>query len=72
MIEKGTKHEWAKGTVALLIILIAFGIFLLFYSRQDSIIETGNFYRFVFLTIVGMGFLFGLLYLVNKPGGFFA
>jgi hypothetical protein len=67
MIKKGTKHEWARGSVALLIVLIAFGIFLLFYNWQDSIMEANNFYPFVTLTVVGAGFLFGLLYLVNKP-----
>ena len=67
MIEKGTKHEWARGVAALLIVFIAFGIFLLFYNMQDNIIGSSNFYPFMTLTIVGAGFLFGLLYLINKP-----
>lgn len=66
MIQKGNKHEWARGMVALLIILIAFGIFLLFYNQQDTILQD-SFYPFMTATVIGVGFLFGLLYLVNKP-----
>ncbi len=67
MIERGTKHEWTRGVAALLIVFIAFAIFLLFYNMQDNIIGTDNFYPFMTLTIVGAGFLFALLYLINKP-----
>jgi hypothetical protein len=67
MIQKGSKHDWARGVAALLIVFIAFGIFLLFYNMQDNILGTSNFYPFMTLTIVGAGFLFGLLYLINKP-----
>jgi len=67
MIQRGTKHEWAKGIAGLLIVFIAFGIFLLFFNWQDNILQSDNFYPFMTLTIVGAGFLFGLLYLINKP-----
>ena len=55
----------AKAVVSLFIVLVAFSIFLLFYTNKESIFSSGNFKSMMVLTIIGMGFLVGLLYLVN-------
>lgn len=46
--------------------MLAFGIFLLFYNYQQSLMTPQNFYPFMLLTFVGMGLLLALLFLVNK------
>jgi uncharacterized membrane protein len=67
MNHKGMHHEKnARAVAALFVILIAFGIYLLFYTYQDQIIVSGSFKLFMSLVIVGMGFLVGLLFLINK------
>lgn len=55
----------AKTGVSLFIVLLAFGVFLLFYVNKDSIIADGNLGQIMSLIVIGMGFLIGLLYLVN-------
>jgi hypothetical protein len=55
-----------KAIISLLIVLLAFGIFLLFYNYQQSLLSAENFYPFILLTFVGMGLLLALLFLVNK------
>ena len=55
----------AKAVISLIILLLAFGILLIFYNYKDSIIASGNFQQFVFLAATGMVFLVGLLFLIN-------
>lgn len=55
----------AKTAISLFIVLLAFGVFLLFYVNKDSIMEAGNLGSVMTLIVIGMGFLIGLLYLVN-------
>jgi len=55
-----------KAIISLLIVLLAFGIFLLFFNYQENLLSPDNFYPFMVLTFVGMGLLLGLLFLVNR------
>lgn len=62
-------HDTAKMVVALLILLVAFGVFLFLNSNSDLIYEGGNynaFYIFATLATVASGLLIGLLYVVNN------
>lgn len=56
----------AKAIISLLIVLMAFAVFLLFYNYQQNLMSPDNFYPFMILTFVGMGLLLSLLFLVNK------
>lgn len=60
-------HSTAKAVVALLIVLIAFTILVLFKLNEANIYMTNSFTPFMTLTVIGMALLVGLLYLVNKP-----
>jgi len=56
-----------RALTALLILLLAFGIFLLFYTYQENILESSSSQIFLVLTAVFFGLLVTLLFLVNKP-----
>jgi len=56
-----------KAVLALFILLLAFGVFYLFYTYQDNILYSSFFQLFMVLTVVCFGLLVGLLFLVNKP-----
>lgn len=60
-------HSTARAIIAYLIVIIAFGVFVMFVNYKDEIINSNRFQPFVLLTALGMGFLVALLYLVNKP-----
>ena len=61
-------HETnAKAAVALFVLLLAFGVFLLFNAYQDTLVNSSSFQLFMVLTVVGFGLLIGLLYLVANP-----
>ena len=66
-LTKLDSHRDARSVVALFILLLAFGIFLIFSSYKDQIINGGNFQLFMVLSVACMGFLIGLLFLANKP-----
>ena len=66
-IQKSDPHSTAQAGVAMFIVLLAFGIFLLFYNYQDYLMESGQFTLFMTLAAIGMGLLIGLLYLVYNP-----
>lgn len=58
----------AKLVIALFIVLLGFGVFLLFNTNKDAILASDNLGGLITLIVVGMGLLIGLLYLVNaKP-----
>lgn len=63
---KTSHYDAAKAIIAFLIVLLAFGIFLLFYMNSDAIIQSNRFYLFISLATIAMGLLLGLLYLVNN------
>lgn len=55
-----------KPILSLLIVLVAFSLFLLFTTYKDSILASGSFNSYIFLTTVAMGLLVALLFLVNS------
>lgn len=62
-----THMDIAKAVIALMIVLVAFGIFLIFNSYKDTILSsTSNFQSFMILAVIGAGLLAGLLFLVSK------
>jgi predicted Co/Zn/Cd cation transporter (cation efflux family) len=64
---KNSSHfETAKAVVALLIVLIAFGVFMLFNSNSESILEGDSFYSLITLTVIVFSLLIGLFYLVSN------
>lgn len=56
-----------KAIVAFFIVALAFGILLLFNTYKDNIIATNSFQLFMTLTVIGMGLLVGLLFLIGNP-----
>ncbi len=64
---KNSSHfDNAKAIIALFIVLIAVGVFMLFYTNSDSLLQGDGFYSFITLTVIGFSLLIGLLYLVNN------
>lgn len=59
-------HNSAKAGVAFFILLLGFGILLLFVTYQDSLLSSGAFNQFIILVTIVMGLLLGLLYLANN------
>lgn len=55
----------AKSVIPLMILLVAFAVFILFYTYQQSIINTNSFNMFLVLAVIGMGLLITLMFLVN-------
>lgn len=61
------KHDKTVRTImALVIVLVAFGLLMLFVNNRDAIIASGNFQMFMTLATAAGGLLIGLLFLVNK------
>lgn len=54
-----------KAVSSILILFVAFSVLLLFVRYQNSIVQNNNLTLFVVLSIVCMGFLLALLYLIN-------
>ena len=55
-----------KSILALLILLVAFSILLIFLNNQTTLMAPDVFPMFMTLSTVGLGLLAGLLFLVNK------
>ncbi|HYK08695.1 MAG TPA: hypothetical protein VEW42_04320 [Candidatus Eisenbacteria bacterium] len=55
-----------KSILALLILLVAFSILLIFSTNKDALMAPGVFPLFMTLATVGLGLLVGLLFLVNN------
>lgn len=66
-VKKADFEKNAKAIIALLILALAFGLFLLFNAYQENIITSDSFQLFMGLSIIGGGLLVCLLYLVNNP-----
>lgn len=62
----GSHHDNAKAVISLFIVLLAFGIFLLFYTNSEEIIRTNKFFSFMTFSTIAMGLMVGLLFLVNN------
>jgi len=61
-----TRHvHTARTVIPLLVLLLAFGMFGLFYTYQQSIIDSNSFNLFIVLSVIGMALLVSLLFLVN-------
>ena len=64
---KNSSHfDTAKAIAALFIVLIGFGVFLLFYTNSDSILQGDSFYSLISLTVIVFSLLIGLMYLVSN------
>ena len=59
-------HTNARALLGLLIVLLAFGILILFVTYQDNILATNAFQPFIVLTAIGLGLLAGLFFLANQ------
>lgn len=55
-----------RAVIAMLILAVAFGVFILFSNYQESVSDSGMLLPFVSLVFLGMGLLLTLLYLVNR------
>lgn len=55
-----------KAIASFFILLVAFGIFLVFQNYQDTLSGSNSLKLFVAMSIIAGGFLLGLLYLVSK------
>lgn len=55
----------AKAVVSLLVLALAFFVYLLFTSYKDTLLDSSNLQMFVLLVVLLFGLLGGLLYLVN-------
>ncbi len=59
--------DTARVFLAFLVVLLAFSILLLFVNYKDNILSSAQqFYLFLSATVVGMGLLITLVYLVNN------
>lgn len=55
-----------KAILALFVLLVAFGVLLVFNKFQENILQS-SFQLFMVLAVLCFGFLAALLFLVNKP-----
>lgn len=65
-MKKSAHFDTAKVVTAFFIMLVAFGVFLLFYQNSEGILQSDSFYPFIILSTIGFSLLAGLLYLVNN------
>lgn len=63
-VGKTENLESVKSIASLMILLVGFGILLLFKTYRENVIS--SFQPFMVLVVLGMGLLVSLLYLVNK------
>lgn len=55
----------AKAVLAFLVLLIAFGVLMLFNTYQQDITSSPSFQFFVVLVVILFSLLIGLLFLIN-------
>lgn len=55
----------AKAVIAFLVLLIAFGVFILFNNNQDSLMNSSSLQFFIVLVVVLFALLAALLFLLN-------
>lgn len=61
-----SRHENnAKAVVALMVLALAFFVYVLFKTYQDTLIASANIQMFVFLLVLLFGLMAGLLYLIS-------
>jgi|WetSurMetagenome_2_1015567.scaffolds.fasta_scaffold671070_2 hypothetical protein len=60
------KHEPnIKAIISLFVLLVAFGVFILFYNNQDILLSSPSLKFFLALVVVLAALLIGLLFLIN-------
>lgn len=59
-------HKNARAVLGLFIVLLAFGILILFVTYKDNIIASNAFQPFIVLTALALGLLAGLLFLSSQ------
>ncbi len=64
-MKQSDTHTMVKAVSAFLILLVAFGILLLFSTYSDAILQSDSFKPFFVLSAVGFALLLGLMYLIN-------
>ena len=63
---KNSAHETnARSVISFLIVLLAFGMLLIFYTNKDTLMMPQTFPVFMTLVVLGLGLLVGLLFLIN-------
>jgi hypothetical protein len=55
----------SRAVLSFFIVLLAFSVLLLFVNYKENIISNNMLNPFMALTIIGMGLLVGLLFLIN-------
>ncbi|MBU4016653.1 hypothetical protein KKF69_04205 [Patescibacteria group bacterium] len=65
-MNKSSHLDTAKAITSFFIVLIGFGVFMLFYTNSESLIEGNSFSSFITLTVIVFSLLIGLLYLVSN------
>lgn len=65
-MKNSAHHEKnARSVISFLIVLIAFAILLIFYTNKDALMMPDTFPIFITLTVLGLGLLAGLLFLIS-------
>lgn len=66
-MQKGSAHQTAQGVIGLLIVGIGFVLFYKLFTNQNAFADDPNaMFNYVILSIVAMGLLTGLFFLVAK------
>ena len=65
VVHQSRHYHAAKSIIPLFVLLLAFGIFGLFYIYQQNIISSNSFNLFMVLSVVAMALLAALLFLIN-------
>lgn len=60
-------HTNAKAIIGFLIVVIVFGILMLFTTYKENLLTSYSLTGFISLTIIGMVLLVALLYLIDRP-----
>nr|MBI5455681.1 hypothetical protein [Candidatus Levybacteria bacterium] len=54
-----------KAVLSLFVLLLAFGVLLIFNTYQENILSSSSLQTFILLTVVFSSLLVGLLFLIN-------
>ncbi len=54
-----------KNIIALLIVLVAFGIFMIFYNNQSFLQDSGDVPKYIAMGALALGILMVLFYMVS-------
>lgn len=65
-LKNSDNHTIARSVLAFVIVLVAFGILVLFNFNKDTLVDSNNYKPFMFLVVVGMSFMVILLFLASQ------